>query len=306
MDDDQKRFIVILVLLVLLVVIFLGVVFAIVYAMAKVKQVIAPLRSTVRRKIKGVVKVKGLKGQARKVANNAVKGVKSIASKVRSDLRMLAKQFREQIKTKSKTMKSKLDRGMAILSGDPCSKLDQLWTQHVNLTFYYGALALTSLDPITQEQKAKMDWPASQLLQIQQDLSDLMKTCVSESERPTLTQLLKDHIMIVAQIASKWREAQSKNPTGPLHGFDTDLVQAWYKNAQDTVTLLESRTGHQNNHLRNAYKSHLDQTAAYLSEMTKTKTSKRTFELFAEALDHVPMLASTFCTQMIACSSGGG
>ncbi len=303
MDDDQKRFIVLLVLLVFIVLAFLAILFGIVYAMVKVKQVIAPVRAVVRT----VRRVKGLKGKAKTVANKVAQGAKkaarSIAQKVRGDLHSLTKQLRSAVPKLKNTLQSKLEKGLALVSGDACAKFDYLWTRHVNLTFYYGILALTSLEPITPEQKQKMDYTASQLLQIQDDLSALMQSCVADNQRPQLTQLLKEHILLVAQMASKWRDAQLKNPAGPLRGFDTDLVAAWYKNADDTTKLLESKTGKRNDNLRNVYKQHLDQTAAYLSEMTKTHASptKQTFELFAEALGHVPMLASAFCSQMVAC-----
>lgn len=295
MDDDQKRFIVILVLLVVLVLMFFGIVFAIVYAMVKVNKVAAPIRSVVR-----VVK---------RIKNTKVKGVakrvmKSIGLGVRKDLRLLAKRFRQNVKAKTTKLKTHIERAMTFLSGDPCAKFDQLWTQHVNLTFYYGLLTLTSLEPMTDEQKRKLDWVAGRLLDIQQELSNLMQTCVAESQRALLTQLLKDHILIVAQIADKWRK---ENKNGGQKPFDPQLVAAWYKNADDTVSLLESKTGKRDNNLQEQYRAHLNWTAGYLIEMTKNRgrvlvPTKKTFEVFAEALDHVPMLAAAFCAQMQACT----
>lgn len=295
MDDDQKRFIVTLVLLVVLVLLFFGIVFAIVYAMVKVNKVAAPIRSVarvVKRVRSGIKKAKGV---GKRVAK-----IKSIGPGVRKDLRSLEKQFRTHVqKTKTK-LKTHIERAMTFLSGDPCAKFDQLWTQHVNLTFYYGALALTSLEPISVEQKAKMDWAATRLLDIQEELSNLMKSCVADSQQSLLTQLLKEHILIVAQMAEKWRKERGLKP------FDPQLVAAWYKNADNTVSLLESKTGKRDNNLQEQYRAHLNWTAGYLIEMTKNRgrflmPTKKTFEVFAEALDHVPMLAAAFCTQMQAC-----
>lgn len=299
MDDDQKRFIVILVLLVVLVLMFFGIVFAIVYAMVKVNKVAAPIRSVarvVKRVRSGVKKAKG-------VVKRVVK-IKSIGPGVRKDLRSLEKQFRAHVPKPKTKLKTHMERAMTFLSGDPCAKFDQLWTQHVNLTFYYGALALTSLEPISVQQKAKMDWAAGRLLDIQEKLSNLMKSCVADSQQSRLTQLLKEHILIVAQIAEKWRAEALDNGQ---KSFDPQLVAAWYKNADDTVALLESKTGKRDNNLQEQYRAHLNWTAGYLIEMTKIRgrflvPTKKTFEVFAEALDHVPMLAAAFCAQMQACT----
>ncbi len=325
-----------LVLLVFLVLGFLTVVIAVVIAISKVAKIAAPIVRTVRRVRKvakvvkpvakaaaGVVKgkVRGAAKAAAKVAGKAARvagrKVKYTASKlqhsVRSDLQALAKEFKKQVAPKARKaailMRKKLERAFALLAGEPCAKFDQLWTQHVNLTFYYGALALTSLEPFTEEQKQKMDFVAGELLQIQEDLSTLMQSCVAETQRAALTQLLKEHILIVAQIAAKWRADKGMSPnTVTGSPFDSQLVASWYKNASDTVKLLESKTGHRNNDLADQYTAHLNWTAGYLTEMTKIRgrflvPTKRTLEVFAEALDHVPMLTSAFCAQMQVCQN---
>jgi hypothetical protein len=314
-----------LVLLVFLVLGFLTIVIGIVIAISKVAKVAAPIVNTVRRVKKGVKAVKGAKVKVKGVAKKAVSAARVVGRKVKvaairaasklqhsvqSDLRALAKEFRKQVAPKARkaaqVMRKKLERAFALLAGEPCAKFDQLWTQHVNLTFYYGTLALTSLEPFTEEQKQKMDYVAGELLQIQEDLSTLMQSCVADNQRTALTQLLKEHILIVAQIAAKWRERKGMTEPGKNSPFDPQLVAAWYKNAADTVKLLESRTGHRNDELQQQYNAHLNWTAGYLIEMTKIRgrflvPTKRTLEVFAEALDHVPMLAAAFCAQMQVC-----
>lgn len=299
--------IVIIVLLVLLVVAFIGVVVTVVVGAAKI---VAPFRNVARgvRRVAQIgtngsngngTKSTKLKGKAKQLARDA----RAVAQKVRGAVRSDLNQLQRKVGLTKTNLQQLLARGFAILSGDPCAKFDLLWTNHINLTFYYGMLALASLEPISQEKQAKMDWAAGELLQIQRDLGQLMSPCVAPEKVETLQNLLRDHILIVAQIAAKWRADQGRQP------FGSALVQSWYKNAADTVQLVEQKTGKPNNELSEAYTAHLNQTAAYLTAISQLHGSgelispnRDVLDKYMVALEHVPTLSTTFCKQMQACS----
>jgi hypothetical protein len=165
-------------------------------------------------------------------------------------------------------------------------------------------LALASLEPISAAKQAKMDWAAGELLQIQRDLGQLMAPCTGENGQVEMLQnLLRDHILLVAQMAAAWKADQGRQP------FRTALVQAWYKNAADTVQLLERKTGKRNDELSQAYTAHLNETAAYLTAISQLRgtgelvlPNKDVLDKYMVALGHVPMLTSAFCNQMQACA----
>ena len=291
----EPEFIVIIVLLVFMVVLFLAIVIGVAISIAKVQRVVEPITSTVRT-IRRVGKT--VKGKARAAAQHVREGV-------RSDLRSLNRGLHARIKNLKlrlapqhgkRSINQIIERGIGILSGNPCSKLEQLWINHINLTFYYGIMALAyGMDTDRQQ---RLDYTAGELLQIQQDLSDIMAACVTDAQRQSLTALLKDHILIVAQIASAWRQNQTK-------GFDAGLVQKWYKNAEDTVQLLGGDAK-----LASEYKQHLDITAQYLQAIAEDMGTKptptkmptpRIWPLFANAISHAPMLAKVFCEQRSKC-----
>lgn len=298
--------IVIIVLLVLLVVGFLAVTITIVVGAAKL---VAPIRNVARRV--QAVKTKsltGLKGKAKQAAKKVAQNVRQMEQKLRKSVRSDLRQLQAKARSRLPNIHQLLARGFAILSGNPCAKFDLLWTTHIGLTFNYGMLALSSIEPISPDKQAKMDLTAKQLLQTQHDLGQLMSSCVPPEQVDTLQNLLRDHILIVAQIAAKWRQDNLRSPNSS-QPFSSTLVQAWYKNAADTVRLLEMKNGKRNDDLSNTYNTHLDETAAYLMAISQIRGSGEDIDPTTDAIEkynvatsHIPMLVSAFCNQMKSCS----
>jgi hypothetical protein len=288
----EKEYIVIIVLLCVLILCFLAIVIGIVVAAAKVHQVTQPIRTIVR----GVRKVKKTGSKLRKGLSKLRNVARDMAPKIRSSIQKDLKKLRHSLKQKRSSIRATIPmlitRGLNILSGEPCAKFEQLWSNHINWTYYYGLLTLSSRSPMTVEQQEKANVAATHLFGIQDDLSKLMSSCVAADKQDLLNQLFRDHIAIVAQIAARW-----KQQPGP---FDATLVQSWFKNATDTVNLLESQSGVKVPELRKEYTDHLNMTAAYLSAIAAGQPQKAN-ELFVQAFDHVPNLATVFCNQRQKC-----
>lgn len=298
--------IVLIALLSFIVLVFFTIIIVGVWMATKVAAVTAPLRNAAN--VIKRVRSGSLNGMSKDDRATVVKQTRTTKNAIQKDMQTVLSQMKPQLEKATKNVRQLINRGLAILSGDACAKFEQLWADHINLTFYYGLLSLGSVNPISPTTKDKMDMTAAKLLQLQQDLSDLMQSCVPSEQKQALTQLLKDHILIVAQIAAKWRESGCKVGNGGAP-FDPALVQAWYKNAADTVQLLESKTGHLSDDLKNIYNAHLDTTAAYLSAITQMRgtgdqppmVTQPVMQTYSAALVHIPMLAQVFCKQMQAC-----
>jgi|SRR5579872_1753033 len=300
----ETEFIVIIVLLVLIVVTFLAVVIFFAVAAAKVTHVIQPIQTTIR-SIQGLRKGEGkLRGKARQVAQRIRTAVTKDLRSLQRSLGAKMKKLRVKIANPPQNLRELFERGLQLFSGDPCSNLQNLWSRHIVLTYQYGMLALASTDPLSTIKQEELKFTAGQLLDIQQQLADLMSVCVSDAQKPRLAQLLKDHILIVADMAMEWRKDPSK-------GLRPALVQKWRKNAMDTVNLLDGQSyvGKQaNDALRREYMMHLDMTAKYLiaiaamqghgDNIAPSDAAKTAFEM---ALAHAPMLANVFCDQMKTC-----
>jgi hypothetical protein len=306
MDTEH---IVIITLLVLLVLAFLTIIIFVVVGIAKVAKITRPIRNTIQRvrklpklarqssKLKSMTKearkaAKATRTAAKQKLQQVHQATKNVRELVQSDLRKLACRV-QKLKSRAVppllNVKQHIMRGLAGMfgaSGDPCSHLEALWNDHINLTFYYGQLALQR-GPLDQD---KIDYTANELMRIQQDLSDIMQHCVTPDQRPTLTNLLKDHIGIVAQMAAQWR--QTPNATG----FDSTLVQAWFQNASNTMALFTANNRRGIGALTDAYNEHLKDTAAYLTSMIQNGIDgSETLDLFYKALEHAPDLANIFC-----------
>lgn len=287
----DTQFIVIIVLLVFIVLLFLSIAIAIAVGVAKVANVTRPITNTIRTIRKVTQKIPRFQRRASKtkqqnqemktIVEKARTAAKQVRVAIQNDLRHLATQLKERV-TKSKLPKKLPNLAHLIMVGfeDLCSQMTKLWTDHVNLTYYYGTLALQKT--IACADQEKMDATANDLLNIQREIGDQL--CIGNDDKRTkLIPLLQEHITLVAQMADQWR----KNPSG---GFDANLMQKWYDNANQTIQLLGG--GEQ---LATAYKQHLDETAAYLSSLAKGDQATAITQL-DHALEHAAGdLAKAFC-----------
>jgi hypothetical protein len=115
-----------------------------------------------------------------------------------------------------------------------------LWTRNVIINFVDGAPGTTEA--------------VNRLLKNQEDLGDAIKPYYGDAAGNALTELLKEHITIAADILTA-------ATTGDTPGFDSALA-AWYKNADDIAIFLNAANpDHWDlNHWKQMMKTHLDLT----------------------------------------------
>ena len=283
MDTEH---IIIIVLLVFIILFFISIVLVVVVSIAKINRLVKPLRTAARvirrapRLLRTGSRTKQQFRQLKKDVTKVFHESKPIRTAIESDIRTLIRDVAAKLPSSKigqmfPNVSQLLQNGVHHLT---CAQWDELWSHHINLTYYYGTLALKqNIDQV------KMDYVANQLLQLQKQMAQ--RLCPTSAN---LLKLLQDHIGIVANMATQWRQRPN--------GFDPSLVQSWYANAKQTTDLLQG-----DSELEQAYKKHLDDTAAYLTSLAASDSTKSMQQL-QMALLHVPDLARLFCAHEGKCS----
>ncbi len=163
------------------------------------------------------------------------------------------------------------------------TNMRKLWEDHITWTRLYIVSALAGLEDLSAT--------TERLLQNQVDLGNAIKPVYGEDAGNQLAALLKDHILIAAQVVT----AAKKNADQELK----DASAKWYKNADDIAEFLSKANSYAPKKvLQDFLYKHLELTTGEVTSRLK-KDWKADIEFYDKGHVHMLMFSDALCDAIV-------